>query len=166
MQDIEVYDLYDVWYQPWWQSTTAKYAVLVVVILLFLGLVWFLMKWLRKTQPMPYDQKILMQCQQLKKNSALFEMPFLYAELTALLKEYLAKRYNAHLASLTDQELLAHIGELGMQEAQIASVQKLLLYSVPAKFDDHQTALEDPVIHIMLLEQLIKETQSQNQPPS
>lgn len=166
MQDIELYDLYDVWYHPWWQSSTFKFVVLLVVLLLFAYLVWVFMRWLKRTQPMPYDQKILMQCQQLKKDSAMLEISFLYAQLTALLKEYLAKRYNTHLKSLTDQELLAYVGELGMQESHIALVQKLLLYSVPAKFDDHLTALEDPVIHITLLEQLIKETQSQNQPPS
>ncbi len=166
MQDIELYDLYDVWYQPWWQSTSVRVVVLVVVIAVLSCLVWLSRRWMHRAQPVPYDQKILMQCQQLKQNSTMLEMPLLYAQLTTLLKEYLEKRYNVYLASLTDQELLAHVGELGMQEPQIALIRQLLVYSVPVKFDDQQTAIEDPIIHIALLEQLIKETRPQNQPPS
>ncbi|MGE0010092.1 MAG: hypothetical protein AB7F19_06150 [Candidatus Babeliales bacterium] len=165
MDELEVYELYDVWYKPWWQSTPAKIILACSVIFIVLLFIRFIMRYISARKAIPFWQRALDQCVQLKKNSDTLALPILYAQVTALLKDYLEKRYNEQFKQLTDQELREKIEALPLSQLQKERVTELLTYAVPAKFDADQHTIADPVIHIAYLETLIKETHQQPTPP-
>lgn len=165
MNELELYDLYDVWYKPWWQSAPAKVIALFVVVALLALIAWYISSYLKRRKPMPFWQRALEQCAHLKKSSDTLELSLLYAHLTALLKEYLEKRFTINVKQLTDEELREKVLELPLTQLQKDHVTELLTYAVPAKFDANQPDIADPIIHIAYLENLIKETQVKPTPP-
>lgn len=165
MNELELYDLYDVWYKPWWHSTPAKVFALCGVIALLSLIAWYIIAYVKRCKPMPFWQKALEQCAYLKKSSDSLELPMLYAHLTALLKEYLEKKFAINVKQLTDVELREKVVELPITQLQKDRVIELLTYAVPAKFDINQPDIADPIIHISYLESLITETQENSTPP-
>ncbi len=159
MDELQVYELYDIWYKPWWHSTPAKVFFVILLVSVAIVCFWLLAKYMRKRVVVPYWQQLLAQCVQLRKQSDALDLPILYAHLTALFKEYLEKRYSLQVKQLTDQELVDEIKKLSLSESQQESVRELLMYAVPAKFDAEQCNVADPLIHISYLETFIKETQ-------
>lgn len=164
MQQIKVYELYNVWYTPWWQTGYAKAAVICMCLLIVFMISWFLLKWLRARKTVPYWQQALARCAQLRNASNSLELPLVYVHLTSLLKKYLETRYKEPFTNLTDLELNNALEKLPLTQEQKKNIQELLTYAVPAKFNSHQSELFDPIIHISHLEQLIKDTYLEAKP--
>jgi hypothetical protein len=164
MHDIEVYDLYDVWYQPWWLSTPAKIVWAILGVIIVCLLVWLCIRLIRANTKISYVQKALQQCAYLRKNADTLELAFVYAQLTALLKDYIERRYQVRLKPFTDQEVVVQVNQLPLSAAQKDMAYQILTYAVPAKFDAYQDAISDPTIHIGLLEAFIKQTSVPEKP--
>ncbi|OQA33904.1 MAG: hypothetical protein BWY54_00912 [Candidatus Dependentiae bacterium ADurb.Bin331] len=111
---IELYDLYDWWYQPFWYHPIARIVGWLLVSGLILIMFFFLYRLLKKRAAQktrePW-QDALSELQGIK--LILFEDPethkIFYAQLTALLKTYLGKRYGLALNDKTDHEVIEQI---------------------------------------------------------
>ena len=110
MQTIEIYDIYDIWYEPaWWQTKTCW---LLLALFFLCGIVWVLYRFIEKKRQQRNarpDVKALKQLQELQYRLTTIHPPLLYSMLTELLKQYLCQRYGWRLMSRTDKELLNYI---------------------------------------------------------
>ena len=105
-----LYDIYGVWHLPFWQTTWFKYlcASLIALVFLLVGVAigYRLYQWIRHKQYTAWEIA-LMKLEQLKKNhyATQDEAKQAYGVITAVLKEYLSKRYGWSVTSATDDEL-------------------------------------------------------------
>lgn len=104
-QKLELIDIYDITYEPWWLSTNAKIAFAAVIGCLFLGLCYFIYKKTRKKPVVLYWQKAVRAIDSLEKTGFSHGQAF-YSTLTEIMKQYLQERYALHLIDKTDIELL------------------------------------------------------------
>ncbi|MBM17923.1 MAG: hypothetical protein CL947_02560 [Epsilonproteobacteria bacterium] len=107
----QLFDVYDVWYKPWWHSKYFYGSVailLLTVAVLFLYIFW--QKYLR-AHSLSFEQAALLSFQKLHEQSYDSEEAIrdAYFKVTMIMKIYLSKRYNISLLNKTDQELIAYI---------------------------------------------------------
>ena len=114
-EQLELYDIYECWHTPWWQTRTFMILCSIGVFLIvcaILYVVWRAYK-RRKINVTPW-QKAFARLEQLSKKTV--ETPeqayALYLELTALLKDYLQERYKMPFASATDQEVVVLVDQI------------------------------------------------------
>lgn len=105
MQSIEIKDIYDVYYQPFWKETW--FVVLVVIVCL--SLIAIVGYWLYKKQTKPIEipcwQIAIDHLQQLKKQN-IQDPAVVYAAITIIVKQYLQTRYAVPLVALTDDQFI------------------------------------------------------------
>ena len=104
-QKLELIDIYDIVYEPWWLSTTAKVTACVFVFMLCAALCYFIYQKTRKPVVLSYGQKALRDITALEKTDYSDGQAF-YLRLTEIMKQYLQERYAIHLVDKTDAELL------------------------------------------------------------
>jgi hypothetical protein len=109
-QSLELIDIYDITYNPWWLSNWFLGSLIVVAAVGFLVVTFFLYSRYRKKKMVPYWQKTISDVQKL--DSYMYDDGQLfYLRLTELIKIYLQKRYAVHVVDKTDSELLHIIKE-------------------------------------------------------
>ena len=158
MNDIELYDLYDVWYQPWWHHWAVKATAIALAVVCVAGIMWVIVRRFRRPKPQPFWQIALAHCAQLKSQIAQKPLPVLYAQMTRILKTYIALRYGVTVSSATDQELTQLLDQLALGQEQKTAMQELLIQAVPAKFAHTQRDMQAVTRDIADLERFINKT--------
>lgn len=103
-QPLELLDIYDVSYDPWWLNEWLWYCIYVALgTALCVGIYLVVRKYI-PSKKVPYWQKSMNQIHALNKK---FDDPKqFYLALTDILKHYLQERYTLPLVGKTDIELL------------------------------------------------------------
>jgi len=158
MNDIELYDLYDVWYQPWWQHWSVKIIGLSLLFLVVAGAIWSLVRRFTRAAAVPYWQRALDQCSSLKAQLDQLEPPVIYAQLITILKTYIAARYIHTTRSATEKELMIIIQELAISDVQKSHLKQLLMQAVPVKFATEKPGLQVITADIDALQGFINTT--------
>ncbi len=104
-QKLELIDIYDITYNPWWLSGWFKIALITVAALVCLVVAVVLYRKYRKKQTVAYWQKSINDIQKLG-SKGFDDGQIFYVQLTEIMKKYLQKRYAIHLVDKTDSELL------------------------------------------------------------
>ena len=104
-QKLELIDIYDIVYEPWWLSVTAKITACIVVFILCVAVCYFIYRKTRKPLVLLYWQKTLCDIGVLEKADFADGQAF-YMRLTEIMKQYLQKKYDLQLVDKTDTELL------------------------------------------------------------
>lgn len=103
--ELEIKDIYDVWYHPFWQQTW--FIATGIVVCLFL--IGWLSYWLYQKQKKPIIftpvEVAIDQLQQLQKQKELAPKQF-YTFLTTILKQFLQAQTKLHFVGTTDAEML------------------------------------------------------------
>lgn len=110
MDSNELYDIYDMWHVPWWQTTVfwwLIYAVSAIILITMLIIIFRLLYKKRKPEE-PWEAA----CRQLalayKKARENVDVELFYAEITCVLKWYLTIRFEDDSVARTDIELLSN----------------------------------------------------------
>ena len=101
---VDIYDIYDIVYQPWWRSTWFLLVAMVVVIALAVG-AWLLYRKYWRKKALSYEHRVRLQLKALK-DSAPEDAHKFYSMLTGVVKEYISQMYGVSAQGLTDDELL------------------------------------------------------------
>ena len=144
MQEQGFYDIYGMWYVPFWQRTWFVWtgAIIAAGIAILLG--WYVIKWYRtrNKQRVPYWQAALNELAALKQhNVATVEQgSAFYAQLTALLKQYLQQRYGFDVRSKTDDETIAVLERAQFNPQYLSQLKTILQGGLYIKFANVQAA--------------------------
>lgn len=115
MNQIEIYDIYDLWYVPaWWEKKStwliAGSCVVVLLVLIVSYYLWKKRKNIRETG----EQKALKMLAFLESQKNALTHQELYLKITALLKEIFYVRYGFLFKGKTDIEFLSNVKELSI----------------------------------------------------
>jgi hypothetical protein len=103
---VDIFDIYDIAYEPWWQQTWF-FIVCGVSAVALVGIGIYLWSKYKKQPQLPYHIRIVHDLDELQK---LIETPEMahdfYCTLTDYLKQYLAYAFSLS-SSLTDEELVS-----------------------------------------------------------
>jgi len=105
----ELYDIYDMWHIPFWQTTLFASIFIGLGLLLLLGLALYLfLRFRAKKQKESSWEQALRKLNGLQPAvcTTKEEGKIFYFELTAILKNYFYERYGFHIKGKTDQEFL------------------------------------------------------------
>lgn len=151
MQNLQMYDIYDVWYQPFWQQTWFLVSGIIVVLLL-IGVVSY---WFYNRQKsgivITADEQALSSLYHLQKHKMDSSKQF-YTGLTRTLKRYLQERYKLFLSGTTDDEMRVFLKKEKKVPQEVESkVDTILQDVVLIKFADQKAAKEQ-------MEKVLKES--------
>jgi len=156
----ELIDIYDMWYEPFWIQRWFVVIVCIVSILSIGFLLYFLYKkYFKKESSIDcsvdaYEglsalESMSIQTQQDSKD--------LYFELSSIIKQYLACRYDTVFTQLTDKEIVRRVEDY-ISDTDVCILRKLLQSIAHVKFERGQVALEKIKYDIQLVKEFIQNT--------
>lgn len=104
----QLFDVYDVRYEPWWHSKYAYLGMTLLALVVMGSLVYGIWKWYVRSQVFSFEQIALLQLQELhqKPYDTQESMRDSYFQITMIMKIYLSKRYEIGLLNKTDKEIV------------------------------------------------------------
>lgn len=157
---LELIDIYDVWYQPLYNQSWFMMTLYSVGLLLVIGLLYIVYK--------KYIQKkVVLDCAVIaNKQIQLLEKSVIthkrdskdcYFSLSLIIKQYLACRYHTVFMQLTDKEIVRR-AEQYMTDENVNMLKTLLKSMVFVKFEHEIAAAEKLEKDIQLLKDFIHHT--------
>lgn len=140
-QNIQLIDVYDVWYQPWWKTTWWYVSCSMIMCLILLFVLYYLLKsgWFGRA--LSFDQQALKNLNQLANQSYSSEKQIraAYFQLTLIFKTYLEQRYAQPLLDKTDIEIV-YLMQAILPETQFFVLEEFLKRASQIKFS-HELAV-------------------------
>ena len=137
VQQTQLYDIYDLYGKPFWQTSIFYVIVAVVALLTALLGMWILVKRYRSRKKIqsPWDQAFceirrLQDLQVINKQEA----QELYLKLTAIMKLYVQARYGHYTVDKTDDEFFVLLSTIDFPKDLIPGLESLFRGSVEIKF--------------------------------
>ena len=141
-QSLEILDIYDISYNPWYLQAWFIYSVIGLCIILIVGISYLLYIKNKKVKKITPQEKALQLLTVLQKANLQNHKEF-YIRLTSLLKQYLQKEYRVDLVGTTDAEFLQKIIDKHVfSEMIIDHVKKILDGVTLIKFANESAAQE------------------------
>jgi len=142
MQSIEIKDIYDVYYQPFWKETWFIALAVIVCLSLIATVGYWLYKKQTKPIEIPYWEMAIDHLQQLEKQN-IQDPAVVYAAITIIVKQYLQTRYAVSLVALTDDQFIAALEDNScFDTATNQAIKELFNNVVLIKFAQQQAAQE------------------------
>mgnify|MGYP006292732647 CR=1 FL=1 len=144
-----LYDIYSIWYKPFWQTKPFYLIIGICTLLLILLLAWKLYRWFVSFSPsVPSWKKALKKLDTLGKKeiNTKEDGKHVYFALTDCLKTYLHKRYGLLVKDKTDQELVAYLQVQDIPSSVVETIEKIGEGALLIKFAN-QEAVKEQVAH-------------------
>jgi hypothetical protein len=147
MNNLELYDIYGHWHQPFWQTQWFKMLLIIFSVLIIVGLLLFLFKKFYKKKGLTVTQRALADLELLKNKKIVTreDAHTAYFSLTSILKTFFQSYYNQRFESMSDYEMIANLRINGMPSDQIAELESIINDSLSVKYA-RENALHDDVM--------------------
>lgn len=158
-----LYDIYDIWHVPFWQTRWFYLVLFCLGALIFFTMLLLLVRWYRKRMKhkkiSPWD-KTLAALEQLKqKECATTEQgKAVYFTLTVVLKEYIDSRYGFDVQGKTDDELLQYLQQQKFEEELLNYLRDIAQGGVMVKFANVQAMRDEILRHLDFACVIVKQT--------
>lgn len=162
MNEHGLYEVYDVWHVPFWQTKIFFYSMVVLGLIILSFTIWFVIKKFKKQKKqMPWDSA-LQQLDALQQSDISIENgKEFYFTLTSILKKYLQDRYEYKLTHKTDAESIEYLEQNELLPNYLDDVRSIFSGIQIIKFANAQAAqeqmLNDLKISIMLVKKTVEE---------
>ncbi len=157
-----LYDIYGMWYQPFWQTKIFFIVSCIIITLLVLSLIGFLVyRYYKKhKKKIPAWQRALNEINHLKQQKVTtkeYGKQF-YGEISVIFKTYLHSRYGFDVCGKTDYELMCCLKKQQFPKNLVANIEDIVNGGQLVKFAG-QRALQKVIDrHLILSESVIKQT--------
>ncbi len=135
---IDLYDIYDIIYVPWFKNGWVLFLSGVVFLLLVFGLIKLIVKKNPQEEVVSFTEHAFRQLDYLKKQKDMPSGAF-YTLLLVTMKTYLQERFGVMLLSVTDQELIQVMESANMPQAVVENMKYMIKDSVLIKFAHQET---------------------------
>lgn len=161
MNSAGLYEIYDFWHEPFWQTAWFRYAVLGVGVCLLMALAFFVWRLIfcRRKKRLMWD--VALEELAVLKTLNLEEAEIrrgAYHAMTRILKNYLTLRYGWDLAGLTDNEAVIFLYEKQVDHRIAQSFERVVLGCVMIKFAQESSVRDQVVADVALSEEIIRAT--------
>ncbi len=159
---LELLDIYDVWYNPWWHQTWFIVASsLILVGFIFLGFYFIYKKFFVSIVIKQPWQKLLDELKILSTSDFDDQKKF-YSRLTSALKQYIQESYSLQLVDKTDTEFIDALEYCPTIPAHVTQELKTIFDGVMLiKFAHQKTVHEHMSSSLKAAEALVKEIRDQ-----
>ena len=165
MQD-QLYDIYDLWYQPWYQDTW-NISLAIIAACFFVMIAWFVYKtWFKRVKVVTLEDRVfglLSLADEIILKSPL-SLNAAYLSLSAAIKLYISEVYKVHVDHLTDVEIQNVLVKL-LGEKYGEKMQEVFKHAAQVKFQqqnlsglDGRDAAEAFYSDMEFVRQFIRET--------
>ena len=141
----DLFSIYEFWHTPFWQTTWFYVLVITGIILLFIFIIWVLIKkYFKKKKKETAWACATRELQALKKlvwDNKISPQGF-YLSLTKIVKSYLFNRYGYKLFGQTDQEVLLFLEEQKFNPELLESMREMFDSMQLIKFANESTVKE------------------------
>ncbi|NBQ17598.1 hypothetical protein EBU24_04740 [bacterium] len=163
---LELLDIYDVWYNPWWRQTWFKSTCALIVILIVAALSYYVYKrFFVKPVIKQAWQKALEEIDLLA-HSDFDDQNKFYSALTSVLKRFMQEEYQVSFVDKTDTEFIQSLETSSLVPEAITQKCKLIFDGVTLiKFAHQKTVHEHMLSSIKLAQDLVKEAAELNRTP-
>lgn len=160
---LELLDIYDVWYNPWWQQVWFKALCAVTVILFLVATFYYVYKrFFVKPVIQHAWQKALEEIEKLSQSDFDDQNKF-YSRLTSILKRFMQEEYQVSFVDKTDTEFIDALEHSPSVPVSITQKCKLIFDGVTLiKFAHQKTVHEHMLSSIKLAQDLVKEASELN----
>lgn len=132
-----IYEIYDMWHVPWWQTMWVHYSILVVGLIVLFLVAWYGIQKIRekKRQTSPWG-KALKDLEDLRIQGfvSVVYSKELYTALTHILKHYLYERYGFDIVAKTDDEAIAFLEKSSLPLELLQPIRIIFNGSIVIKF--------------------------------
>jgi len=154
-----LYDIYDVWHVPFWQTTTFLYSMIFLSIVLLSLIIWFIVKKLKKQKKKTPWDSALQQLNALQQSDISVEHgKEFYFTLTLIVKKYLQDRFGYPLTHRTDAESIAYLERNELLPEHIETIRTIFSGVQVIKFANAQAAQEQMLNDLQSSIQLVQHT--------
>lgn len=137
-----LYDIYELWHVPFWQTNWFFWVLGGVFCLLTLGIIWYSTKRFKRPQvEISAWERARNTIEAFNQLSAQDSEPF-YVLLSSTLKTYLYERFSFELLGKTDQEVIEFLEKSFLDSTVCADIEKILKGGLYAKFANAQVIQE------------------------
>ena len=146
-EETGLYENYGIWHIPFWQTTTFYIIVGIAISLLFMLLLWFIIRKYcigKGKQNIPTWVVTLRKLEELKKQNiaTVASGKMFYLATTAILKQYLEQRYGFDLQGKTDTEVINYLKRENAPSELVQDIESIFAGSEMIKFANMQAAQE------------------------
>jgi hypothetical protein len=147
MNELELYDIYGHWHQPFWQTQWFRMLLMIIAALFILGLLLFLFKKFYKQKSLSATQKALRDLEHLKSKKIVTreDAHAAYFSLTSILKTFFQSYFGQRYESMSDYEMIANLRINGMPSDQMTELENIINDSLSVKYA-RENALHDDVM--------------------
>lgn len=156
-----LYDIYDVSYTPLWRTTPFYVAVALLAVGLLVLTLWIYLKKRRARAITPWAEASS-QLELLMKKGGTDNARFFYVTMTAILKNYLERRYDFKLREKTDEEVVIFLEHSSLEDLVRDPLQKIFTRAVACKFGKLHESVEQMVLDAQVAHDIIKRTVPHN----
>ncbi len=162
MKSIRIYELYDLWYQPFWLHCMFLFVIGAILIFVIGIVIWMIYKKKNIKKKLPPWDKALRNLERLKPEH--FEgyerRKEFYIELTRILKTYLSIRYSIDLLDKTDYESLKNLQRCIGSSLLLEKLETIISGAVWAKFAPQDIIQQKMTEHLSETILIVKSTKS------
>lgn len=157
----QLYDIYDIIYQPFWRSRWFFWICVIIAVLIFLlGILLFVRWWRSRIVKRDYWHQALYDLDRLPTLVHHHGVPEkIYTQLTEIMKVYFSSRYALTMRGCTDDELIAHLEKI-LSSEQIQVLRTVIPRAVEIKFAGQESARQIMLDDIGQVRVLIEQTRS------
>lgn len=162
MNELQLYDIYEQWHVPFWQTQWFKVTALVFGILLTSILFYILFKKYYKKYNVSPTQRALRDLELLRNKKIITreDAHSVYFSLTSILKTFFQSHYKQRFESMSDYEMIANLRINAMPSEQLSELEQIVNASLSVKYA-RENALHDDVMRaITAAMAIIKQTTS------
>lgn len=158
---IPMYDLYDLWYEPFWHKSWFWPVVMSLLVLLVCFIIWFVLSKRKQTVVVktPWQEALdkfaQVDLEHFKDSSKHKQF---YSEITLILKNYLSRRYGLILASKTEQEVIGVITSSEFPDFQLENLTAIFQGALFVKFANQNAAFQKMVHDLNVSKGIVEST--------
>lgn len=161
MNSVGLYEIYDFWHVPFWQTTWFRYTVLGCTVFALIGLALFFWRLYsgRRKKRLVWD--VALEELALLKTLSLENAEnrrVAYDAMTRIVKSYLTQRYGWDLVGLTDNEAVVFLYEKQVDHRIAKAFESVVFGCVMIKFAQESSIRDKVVADIAVCEEIIRAT--------
>lgn len=157
MQELQLYDIYEYWHVPFWQTKFFYMLCALLLIIACLVLLYIFWNIFRKQKKLTPEQYALSELAQLKKQSIITreQAQEVYSKLTETLKRYFEFYFNKPFITFSDKQVIDALEKEPLLTSYHSEFKELFEAGMFVKFAQENALREQVMKHIDLSTLLI-----------
>lgn len=155
---MQLYDIYEHWHQPFWQTTIFKIVISILVFaFLALALRWYFKRYY-KPKEVPASIRALNALNELERKpiQSKEDAQISYFKLTDILKNFFEYKYQIPFTSMSDAEMIHALRSTQLSHQLMPSLEKMVDASVHVKYAQHDALHPELLHHITIAKDIIQ----------